>query len=318
MPNRPSNVTVRSDLTTYAYGLSQDLAAIRAVADLLAPTVPTGGTSGLFNKFDDTQAFKTYAAQVARRSVGGHASEIGFLSTTANYNCLPSGLRIKIDEFERQQAGDRTALLEQAKVRTLTVNCLLSHLSDVVTTIKAGVAATAGKGAWNGANVDPIQEINDVIKAVWLATGMVPNTIAMDFGAWLVLAGNPKVLARMPGADIAQVSPERVQRLLVNPNVKLQVIETAILTGGGLGNASATKVGILGGSVLVFFNSPVATVYDPSFCKTFAPAGSLFTEVYSYREEPHFDWFENDWTSNVQVVAASLCGRIDVTGATSA
>lgn len=314
---RPNNVTVRSDLTTYAYGLSQDLASIRRVADLLAPTVPTGGTSGLFNKFDDTQAFKAYAAQVARRAVGGHASEIGFLSTTANYNCLPSGLRIKIDEFERQQAQDRTALLEQAKVRTLTVNCMLSHLSEVIATIKAAVAATAGKGNWASANVDPIQEINDLIKAIYLDTGVVPNTVAMDFGAFCVLSGNPKVTARMPGADLAQVSPERVQRLLLNPNVKVEVIETSILTGGGLGNASATKQGILGGSVLAFFNSPVATVYDPSFAKTFAPSGNLFTEVYSYREEPHFDWFENDWTSNVQVVAAALCGRIDVTGATT-
>ena len=84
---------------------------------------------------------------------------------------------------------------------------------------------------------------------------------------------------------------------------------------GGLGNASATKQGVLGGSVLIFFNSPVATAYDPSFCKTFAPSANLFTEVYSYREEPHLDWFENDWTCQPKVVAPLLCKRIDVTGA---
>jgi ribosomal protein S1 len=79
--------------------------------------------------------------------------------------------------------------------------------------------------------------------------------------------------------------------------------------------ASATKRGILGGSVFVMFSSPMPTVYDPSFMKTFAPAAQLFTEIFSYREEPHFDWFENDWTCDPQIVSAGLCKRLDVTGA---
>lgn len=312
---RPNNVTVRADLTTYAYGLSQDLVAIRRMADLFAPVVPTGGTSGLYNLFEDTQAFKAYAAAFSKRAVGGHANEIGFLSTTANYNVEPSGLRVKIDEFERQRAGGNTLLLEQAKTRTLTVNCLIAHLSQVIAKIKASIVAIAGQGKWNEANVDPIEELNGLIKAVYRASGMVPNTIAMDFGAWCVLASNPKVLARMPGADVASVTGQRVGAMLLNPNIKIEVVETAILTGGGLGNSGATLQGIMGGSVLAFYNSPVATVYDPSFCKTFSPSGSLFTEVYGYREEPHFDWFENDWESDVEVISTKLCKRLDVTGA---
>ena len=163
--------------------------------------------------------------------------------------------------------------------------------------------------------MDPIAEINGQIKAVYLATGMIPNQIVFDFGAWAVFSDNPNVLKRMPGADIAQVSPDRVSRLFVNPNAKVEIVETAALYGGGLGNSSATKRGILGGSVLILFNSPMATVYDPSFAKTFAPAAQLFTEIFSYREEPHFDWFENDWTCDPQVIASGLCKRIDVTGA---
>jgi hypothetical protein len=316
MASRPTNVTVRQDLTNYAHGITQDLDGIKKLAALLAPVVPTGGTSGLYNKFDATQAFKDYASAVSRRAVGGHAANIEFLSTTANYNASPFGLRISIDEHERQQAGPLGGtLLEQAKTRTLTINCYLSYLSAVVTAVKAAVSAAAGKGAWNNANVDPIAEINEQIKAVWLATGVLPNNVVMDFGAWCVLSDNPIVLKRMPGADIAQVSPARISKLLVNPNAVITVAETAILYGGGLGNTSATRRGIIGGSALICYNSAFPSPYDPSFCKTFAPSASLFTEVYSYREEPHLDWYQNDWTCDIAVVAASLCKRIDVTGA---
>lgn len=317
MANRPTNVTVRQDLTNYAFGIMQDAQAVLQIARLLAPVVPTGGTSGPYNKFDNTQAFKAYAAAVARRAVGGHAQEVGFLSDTADYNIKPSGLRIKLDSFEVAQAGNNLALVEQAKTRTLTVMSANSYLAAVVTAVKAAVAATAGKGVWDGANVDPIQEINDIIKAVWLATGLVPNNVLIDFGAWCVLSGNKNVLARMPGADIAAVTPIRIQGMLVNPNATVTVCTAATLTGGGLGNTSATKVGALGGSALVFYSSPMATIYDPSFAKTFSPTARLFTEVYSYPEQPHFTWFENDWEDDIEVVSSSLCARIDVTGANS-
>jgi hypothetical protein len=312
---KPNNVIARADLTQYAAGLMQDLAAVLRIANLISPVVPTGGTSGLFNKFDETQAFKAYAALVAARAIGGHANAITLLSTTANYNAKPYGLRISVDGTERTNAGEATALLEQAKVRTLQINCAVAYLNAVVTAAKAAVSATAGAGAWGNPNVDPIVELNNAIKAVWKATGMVPNTVMFDFGAWAVFSGHPKIAGRMPGADVAQVSPDRIQRMLVNPSMKVEIVDTSVLTGGGLGNTGATKVGILGGSVLVFNSSPLADAYNPSFMKSFAPNANLFTDVYQYREEPHLDWFENDWTVDPQVVSSGLAKRIDVAGA---
>jgi hypothetical protein len=313
----PNNMTIRQDLTDYAHGLMQDLEPIMRVAELLAPVVPTGASTGLFNKFDDTQAFKAYAAIAARRAVGGKATAIAMLTTTDTYNLNPYALRIAIDQIERSRAGGAVGLLEKGKTRTLQVNCAVAYLNEVVTIAKAAVAAMANKGDWGNANVNPIAEINDAVKAVFLATGIVPNTVLIDFGAWCVLSGNPNVLKAMPGADLATVTPDRVARLLVNPAAKVEIVNTAALTGGGLGNSGATKQGILGGSVLVLNNSPVPTEGDPSFMKTFAETRDLFTGVYSYREEPHLDWYENDWTCQPKVVAAGLCKRIDVTGANS-
>jgi hypothetical protein len=312
---RPASTTVRKDLTTYAHTISQDVAPAMELANLLAPTVPTGGTTGLYNRFDNTQAFKAYAEVVARRAIGGHAQTIEFLGDTANFNAKAYGLRINIDQQERDNAGGAVNLLEQGKTRTLMINCVISHLAYIVGLIKASISATANLGVWTDPNVDPIAQINAQIKAVWLATGVIPNNVVFDFGGWCIFSQHPKVLARMPGADVAYVTPARIQGLLVNPNAKITIAETAILSGGGLGNAAAGRQGILGGSVLVFFSSPMATQYDPSFMKCFSPSASLFTEVYSYEEQPHFTWFENDWTCHPAVVASSLCKRIDVTGA---
>ena len=317
MSNRMTAMTVRADLTQYAFGLMQDLKKALALADILAPIVPTGGTTGNYNKFDTTQAFKQYAASVARRAVGGHATEVGLLSDVGTYSAQPYGLRTKIDQHERDQAGESVALLEQSKVRTLQINSVVAYLGEIITLVKAGVSAATGKGLWLNADVDPIKEINEQIKAVFLATGIVPNKIVFDFGAWCVFADNPKVLARMPGADVSQVSPDRIKKLFVNPNAEVEIVETAVNTGGSLGNSAATKVSVMGGSVFVCYNSSMATPYDPSFCKTFSPSGSLFTSIGTYREEPHFDWFENDWTCQPVLVSSALCKRIDVTGANS-
>ncbi len=313
MAVKPTNVIIRNDLTAYAFAQMQDMQKIMDLANILSPVVPTGSTNGRYNKFESTMAFKNYAS--SRRAVGGQANSIGFLSDTANYNAEPYGLRISIDSHERAAAGEGLNLMELAKTRVLTVNCLTSYLANVLTVIKASVSASAGKGSWNNAEVDPIKEINDQIKAMYLATGMVANNVVIDFGAYCVLSGHPLVADRMPGAELAIVNPERIQALLVNPNCKVTIAESAVLTGGGLGNSSATMTSVMGGSVLIFYSSQMATPYDPSFCKTFAPASSLFTTVRTYREEPHLDWYENDWTCDTQVVASGLCKRIDVTGA---
>lgn len=310
MANKPFNVITRADLTTYAYGIQQDEIAARNLINALAPVVPTGGTTGRYNTFEDTQAFKAYTN--AQRAIGGQSNAITFLSDTDDYNVKPYGLRISIDEFERKQAGDQMSLLEQAKTRTLTLNCILSHLASVVSVIKGAVSAVNGKGNWGGANVDPIVELDEQIQAMWNATGILPNRLLLDFGAWMKLRNNPKVIARLAGSDLAALNTDKLASLLAVP-VQISVVTTAILSGG-LANPSATKAGALGAGVsLLLHNSDTPTQYDPSFCKTFAESANLFTEVYQYRQEPHLDWFENNWAADVKVVAPALCRRIDVT-----
>lgn len=315
----PSNlVQVRKDLTDYAFGLTQDVSKVIAVANLFAPVVPTGATSGRFNKFNDQQDFKNYAEQ-ARRAIGTQANRIGFLSTTDTYSAEPYGLQITVDEFERKQAagGGQPAitLLEQAKTRTLTINCAVAHASAVLSAVNGNVSATAGLGDWKNAAKDPVQEIDDSIMAVWRATGVVPNVIAFDFGAWAVFKNHPKVVARLVGAEVAVLTPQRAQTLFVNPNIRIEIVDIAVLSGGGLGNSSATKVGLLGGNVYVFSTSATATQYDPSFMKTFAPSANLFTGIRQWEEGANLTVLQNDWTAGVELISNLLCKRIAVNGA---
>lgn len=309
-------VVIRKDLTDYAFGLTQDVSKVLAVANLFAPVVPTGATSGRYNKFNSTQDFKDYSAQ-AQRAIGGQAARIGFLGTTANYNVAPYALSIPIDNFELTNAGPAgRTLLEQAKTRTLTVNSAVAHASKVLSTVNASVSATGGVGGWNDPAVDPVLEIDAQIKAIWLATGVLPNTIAFDFGAWMVFKNHPKVIARLVGAEVATLTPQRAQTLFANPSARIEIVDVATLTGGGLGNSSATKQGLLGGNCYVFHSSgSVATPYDPSFAKTFAINAELFTGIQEFTEGANVRVLQNDWSADVQVVSSLLAKRISVTGA---
>jgi len=312
----PSNtVVIRKDLTDYAFGLTQDVAKVLRVANLFAPVVPTGATSGRFNKFNAQQDFKDYSAS-AKRAIGGQATRIGFLSSTANYNVSPYALSIPIDNFEVTAAGSGgMTLLEQSKTRTLTVNCAVAHAANVINTVNSSISATGGVGAWNDPAVDPIAEIDAQIMAIWRASGMVPNVIAFDLGSWFVFKNHPKVIARLVGAEVATLTPERAQTLFVNPNAKIEIVDVAILTGGGLGNASATKTGILGGQVYVFASSEnVATPYDPSFAKTFSVSSTMFTGIQEFIEGANVRVLQNDWSADVEIVSTLLCKRISVTG----
>lgn len=328
--NLPNNVIVRDDLTSYAFGIIPELGPILADARRLAPVVPTGSASGAFNKFEITQAFADYSAQ-AERAIGGKANEIAFLASQANYNLKPYGLRISLDEHEEKLAGivpnaegqdantaarmnNAKALLEQGKVRTLTVNCATAYAISVVKTIKAALPAEKKLGNWGSPDVDPIAEINQIILKIFQQTGMVPNQLDVAFGAWALLIANPKVVGRM-GTVSTAVTMDKIQILLLNPNIKINIVMTGALASGGIANPSAKIKDILGGSVLCYYSSAVPTQYDPSAFKTFSTSSALFTGVFEYPEVPHQRWFENDWDAQVQVVSSLLAGRIDVAGA---
>lgn len=299
-----SAATTNRTLTNYAQGFAQDAAS--ALAEFIAPTVPTGIAHGQFKKFSDKNDFQVYDTS---RALGGSRKRIEFGASDPYFNCAPQGLEAAIDDHERKLAGDNVLNLQQAKLRTLISSATASHEKRVFDLVKAGKAATGSIGAWSSSSNDPVAEIDSQIEAIANEIGRMPNRIVFGLGAWRVFRNHAKVLARQPGAELIGVTAEGAARMTINPGIEIRV---------GVLSADAAKTGaaknasnIVGAEVFIFFASDAPTQYDPSFAKTFAVDSSMVGAVREYRDENSVsDILALDWTEDIQVVAAGAGRRI--------
>lgn len=299
--------TVDQQLTNYAHGQAQDLSS--ALAEVLAPTVPVGSATGKYKKFDDKNAFQVYETE---RAVGGPAKRIEFEASDPGYDCRPHALELPIDDHERDEAGEGDPLgLERAKIDTLITSATISHEDDVLTKVKAGVTAVESKGVWSSAGNDPVEELDEQIEAIGIETGMMPNKIVFGLGAWRVFRNHAKVIARQPGASLIGVTESQAAKMLLNPSIDIHV---------GMLSKDTVKFGkdkaaknIVGAEVMVFYNSPSPSQYDPSFAKTFRTRRGGVQSARVYREEKsRSDILAVDWTKDVQVVSTALCRRLSL------
>jgi hypothetical protein len=299
-----SAATTNRTLTNYAQGFAQDAAS--ALAEFIAPTVPTGIAHGQFKKFSDKNDFQIYDTS---RALGGARKRIEFGASDPYFNCAPQGLEAAIDDHERKLAGENVLNLQQAKLRTLISSATASHEKKVFDLVKAGKAATGGIGVWSNAANDPVSEIDSQIEAIANAIGRMPNRIVFGLGAWRVFRNHAKVLARQPGAELIGVTNEGAAKMTINPGIEIRV---------GVLGSDAAKFGaaksasnIVGAEVFIFFASDAPTQYDPSFAKTFAVDASMVGAVREYRDETSVsDILAMDWTEDIQVVAADAGRRI--------
>jgi hypothetical protein len=292
-------------LTTYAYGLEQDVRSV--IADFIAPPTPVGVSLGQFKSFSDKNAFVVYDT---KRAFGGPAQRVAFAASDSTFNCKPQALEVAIDDAERSADGDDLNL-EQARIRTLVVNATVAHENAVMTAAKAGVSAEGGKGNWSSANVDPIAELDEQIEALAIATGMMPNRLLLGIGALRILRNNPKVVAKFPGAAAVGVSTSQIAALLLNPAIEIQV---------GVLSKDTTKLGqtksaanIVGSECFIFLASQNPTQFDPSFMKTFQVRGGSVTAVRQYRDENvRSDIYAVDWSEDIKVTGTACVKRVSV------
>jgi hypothetical protein len=297
-------LNLRQDLTDYAFGVAQDEAKVLALANAIAPVVPTGSSLVTYATFNGDNAFQAYNA---RRGVGGKAQRVLFGADTGTVDLGANALEIGIDDQERERAGGAFSILEQAKVKSLVLNAYLSHAKEVVTVFQAGVAAQAGKGKWSEANVDPIDQIDEQIDAI--ARYGMPNRLILDIGAWRLAKNNPLVKARFAGKGFGL---QDFASQLLNPSIQIELTAVGINTYGAF-NASSTKKALLGSECIVMHSSDAPTPYDPSAVKTFATRAELFAGVSTYRDDAtRSDIYALDWTAKPVVISALLARRITV------
>jgi len=276
------------------------------VADALAPPVIVQSAIGQYKSFDTKSSFQVYKT---KRGVGGQSTRITFEGTDPTYNCKAHGLEHAIDDQERDTYGNGDPLgIERMAVENLTIGARLSRESEVVTAVNAAVTAVAGKGVWGNNSNDPIQEIDEQIEAIATDIGQLPNRIVFGLIAWRRLIHNSNVLGRMPGADLQELNPGRVARLItLNPAIEIY-IGTMVQDNNGLGQAE-DKVQLVGDECYIFFGSQNANQMDASFAKTFTLGRGGIAQVRKYRDEPaHSDVVSVDWSQDIQVTA-SIAGR---------
>jgi len=276
------------------------------VADALAPPVIVPSAIGQFKRFDTKSAFQVYKT---KRGVGGQSTRITFEGDDPTFNCKAHGLEHAIDDQERDTYGTGDPLgIERMAVENLTIGARLSRESEVFTAINAAVTATAGKGVWGNNANDPIEEIDGEILAIATDIGQLPNRIVFGLTAWSRLIHNSNVLGRMPGADLQELNPGRVARLItLNPAIEIH-IGTMVQDNNKPGQTE-DKVQLVGDEVYIFFGSQNANQMDASFAKTFTLGRGGISQVRKYRDEKaHSDVVSVDWSQDIQVTA-SIAGR---------
>ena len=299
-------MTFNQHLSNYAAGIMPDVMPLINEADLFAPRVPVGTNTGTYNTFNANNAFTEYDAA---RAYGAAAQRIKFGSDVGQFNCSPFALEIPVDEAELPDDAQAADLVREAKTRTVVTSAALSHYNRVMGLLVAGVGAVNARGNWSNANVDPIGEIDEQILAVWTATGMVPNRIVMDLGAWNLARNNPLTRARWTGLEAA-VSGDHFRGALLNPEAELRISKAQ--SSGRFAVAAKAKTPVIGTRCWIMFTSMAPSQYDPSAAKTFVRTLDMLQGVRTY-QEPRAEIVAVDWSADVRIIGNALIRRIDVT-----
>ena len=294
-------------LTNFATGLLPELGS--PAADFIAPRVIVGGTIGHYKKYDDKNQFQNVDTA---RAVGGTARRIEFSASDPTYNCTPQALEVTIDDAERAAAGDADPLiLEQAKTRTLLTTALLSHEYQVFAYIAANLGATANVGNFSDPGIDPVDQIDSVIKTIVNNTGRMPNRALFGLAAWALFRGHAKVKARQPGATLIGLSTVQAAALFLNPGMEIRIGTIPYDTTKFPKTKSTSN--IVGSEIYLFYANPTPDLYDPSFAKTFmGPQGGI-DAVRTYRDDAaRSDVIALDWARDIQIVNSAAGARITV------
>lgn len=321
MPTFPTAIgsaTLNYQLTAYAQGLWNDLGDVIKLAERLAPSTPVPGATGQFKKFDDKNSFRR---PKTARALGADPNLIAFAASDDTFSCKPQALEVRVDLAEDQAAGNaggdvQTQLLDQGKIRALMNQQALGHVGDVVDAVIAGTTPENGIGNWDSPDVDPIDQLDQVILALTKDCGSTQNIkLTMDIASWNLLRNHPLVKKRTAFTQVANLTAAQLAEILIIP-VDL-MIANIVNDTAALGQAPS-KNRIMSGTALVHYSVPNATLYDPSAfkCFTVGADGSFIGNIRTY-QAPNQLWRGHlvDWSRDIKQTSTLSMRRINVSAA---
>ena len=311
------SATLNYQLTAYAQGLWNDISDVIKLAERLAPTTPVPGASGQFKKFDDKNSFMP---EKTARALGADPVLIAFNASDDSYSCKPQALEVRVDKEEDQAAGAdggdvQANLLDQGKVRALVNKVALSHVLDVTTLVLNNTVAQAGVGTWSDPGVDPIDQINAQLLALAQDCGSVQNVqITMDLGVWNTLRTHNKVKARAllgAGKSVDTISVDQLNAALIFP---CDIMPANVIYDTTRLNQVPAKARMLGGTCLIHYSVPNATIYDPSAFKSFTVGAAGFLGNVRTYIAPNQLWRGHlvDWSRDIKQTSTLSMRRINV------
>lgn len=314
--SRQSSATINYTLTSYAQGHMNDLAQTMRVAERLAPTVPVPGGTGQYKVFNDENSFDIYTTA---RALGGDANRIAFTADDASFNTKPNALEVTVDQEERDHAGSgggdaalANQLLDEGKVRALLNATSLAHVKKVVDFVDAAITPEADLGVWTNPDIDPIEQMDQVVDQLATACGDVNGIkLTIDLTSWRVCRNHPKVKGRTSGVQVAGISLEQLRSMLAIP-VDVEVHAISYNTAKLGQTKSKARIGA--GRVFFTYSTPNPTQYDPSAFKVFTMNRNKVTAVRTWQHPSgRYDVHAIDWSEDLRETSTIGRRKIAVT-----
>jgi hypothetical protein len=296
----PANI---STLNQFAKGLFQSTSS--PLADFLAPIVTTGAAQFTIIDYAKRSGFQV---PNAKRAIGGDSTAVQTDGERLSISLNPYALHDIIDTHELDHAttGEGSRLLREARVQNLVSQAGNSRLNETLTVLRAGVAASAE--VW-GASDDPVADIDAYMETIANATGLIPNRVVFNLGAWSIFKNHSKVIARYPGTQKINPSIDDIGSLFLNPNAKCMV-STAIKDTPL--NGTSTKSKALGTEVWLYFAEESANTFDASAFKTFRVSANPFGGVRVLQKD-FGEKVITEWTEAAYVNNAACAARLTIT-----
>lgn len=293
-------------LTNFAHGIAPDYTSM--LAELMAPQCVSPAAAGQYVEFDDDDAFRYVET---RRAMGGKGARLTIDSDEPTFSCDPHSIEIPTDSFEKEKVGDAgTPMLREAKVRTLVSRNALSREKRVFNAYEAGTTAEAGLGDWTDPDIDPIEQLDQIISDLATQTGIAKIELVFGLPALRQIRKHPKVRDLFPGAQAININAAAIQSLLIMPvNMNVGILPIVIEKVGKAGN----KTNIVGARVYALITQKNPSPFDPSAAKTFTTRLGQVDGVGMYEEPPFAEINFMAWSEDIKITGSKCVKRIDVT-----
>ena len=227
------------------------------VGPMLFPIVPVQKQSGYY--YTIPAAAWLRIPQSTTRAPKTSPRRVEFNVSSNNYNCINYALAAE-NAFEVLDAADNPIQLRARTARKVLSDLMMAmevRIANQVTSITnigSGVSLT-GTNKWSDyVNSDPISDVTTGHAFMRANTGVIANTLLMDWDTHKIVRRHPVLLDMYKYARTGQLSDEEIKQCFEVDNLIVsRAIRNAALEGG-----TSSIVNVWGNNALLCYVSPAA------------------------------------------------------------